>query len=395
MEITSLEKILDNTVKRLYIPPSGSWNERVRNVIVLLGASRSGSSLLKKVLSQHKKIAYMSGEEEPWFLLTRNTYPWNGPIINKIRNKQKLLDYLHHDLGVNSNKIDKEQFAQRWRNRLLVQYPKITDTDLQKIPNLIKEFLNNEYNKEPIRNFLDKFSGVELGYYDLFRSENTLFEGEVVIEQPPYIIPAYTRPLSKKDCETKYFLFKSPQNSYRLDIWENLFPNANIFYIHLTRGFAQTVNGLMDGWQYPDGFHSYDIGLQGKELNISGYPDNRWWKFDLPPNWTEFTGSSLGEVCLNQWLQANDYILGLKSNKLHVKFEDFLSNPNEEVEKACKYIGISPVRVGNLPHIMITKDPKPYRWHKRGDYLLSMAGNELVQEMMGRLGYTMNPKEWI
>lgn len=396
MDIDSFENIINKTKERLNIPISGSWNEKVKKVVVLLSASRSGSSLVKTVLSQNNNVAYSSGEEEPWLLLTKNSFPFIDSLLAKTRNKQKLLDYFHHDFGINSDVIDKERFAQRWRNRLLLQFPKITDKELQKIPRLIDNiFVSSVYNKNSIRQFLQKFSGVNLGYYDLFGSKKTYYKEDVIIEQPPYVIPAYTKPLLEKDYETKYFLFKSPQDSYRLGIWEALFPKAKIFYIHLTRGFAQTINSLMDGWSYPAGFHAYDVSLRNKKLDIDGYHDSKWWKFDLPPNWMEYTNSSLEEVCLNQWHQANDYILKFDKDLLSVKFEDFISNPNQVLRNITDYIGMPPLKRVNLPLIMITKRPKRYRWHKRKSLLLEISETKKVKEMMGRLGYGMDPKEWV
>lgn len=390
-----LRETINKINQRTKIIPSGSWNEKVKNVILLLGASRAGSTLIKEALIKSDKIAYLSGEEESWFLLTKNTFPFTTPTINEIRNKQKLLDYLHHDFGINSDEIDKKHFSEKWRNRLLIQFPEISEENLKQIPFLIgKIFRAKKYNKSSIKQFLRNFDCTKLGYYDLFREENIPYEEMTIIEQPPYIVPLYTRPLSEKDYKTKFFLFKCPQSSYRINIWKEIFPNAKIIYIHLTRGFAQSINGLIDGWMYKSGFHSYDISQKNMKLNINGYSSKKWWKFDLPPNWKELVNSRLEEVCLNQWYQANKYILKLDEEILKVKFEDFLLDPNKILEKITGYIGIPNVKIKRLPYVMVTKFPTAYRWHKRKNLILTLAQDKKVIKLMKELNYSMNQKEW-
>jgi len=338
----------------------------------------------------------LSGEEEPWFLLTKNAFPYVDGRLEVINEQQRLLDYLFADLGVNTQKLDLERLIQQWQRRILIQFPRIPSVRYDGIPNLIGELFRGSIDyTEQTRTFLKRLLGKKAGYYDLLHDESIPFNGDVIIEQPPFIIPSQTRALRDSDYADKVFLFKSPQSSYRISVWERLFPNADIRYIHLTRGFAQTVNSLMDGWQYPAGFFSYDLSLKNTRLNIKGYDNARWWKFDIPPNWRETIGLPLEQVCLNQWFQANDHTLEGTRQRLTIKFEDFLENPDKVLRKITTYVELPPILLDGLPQIMTTSKPEYYRWNKRRDLLLAMKNNPKVIEIMHRLDYPMNPLKWI
>ena len=88
----------------------------------------------------------------------------------------------------------------------------------------------------------------------------------------------------------------------------------------------------MDGWMSDTGFFAHNMDIVDTELKIKDYTDrkrfgNKWWKFDLPPNWRETTDKSLAEVCLNQWMQAHTHILDSGVDKMQIKFENFLLSP--------------------------------------------------------------------
>jgi hypothetical protein len=50
---------------------------------------------------------------------------------------------------------------------------------------------------------------------------------------------------------------------------------------------------------------------------------------------------------------------------------------------------------GALPVKMATEPPRARRWHKRGPVLLDLARRPEVREMMGLLGYSMDPDTWL
>jgi hypothetical protein len=119
-------------------------------------------------------------------------------------------------------------------------------------------------------------------------------------------------------------MLKSPSNAYRLDFLRALFPNAKITIIHMIRDPASSVTGLMSGWRH-HGFFKHRVGPGMLEIEGFVRPDQpwttEWWKFDLPPGWTEYTHRPLEEVCRFQWVSANEHILRwVQRNKGSVKY---------------------------------------------------------------------------
>jgi hypothetical protein len=243
-----------------------------------------------------------------------------------------------------------------------------------------------------------------INYYDgyLNSDANNSFNEPLKIEEPPFVVPRlYRRQFIENDVEDNILLFKAPPDAYRIGMYEQLFPNADIKYLHLTRGYAQSVNGLMDGWLSPIGFFSHDLTRIGLNLDIKGYSDEvkfgkKWWKFDLPPNWREFTHANLEDVCLNQWIFAHKTILASKVQTLRISFEEFLLAPSNTTKKITDYLGLSSMKIQpTLPVVMAIETPRMKRWKKREHQLLKLGERKEVREMMGSLGYEMNSETWV
>jgi hypothetical protein len=383
-------------------------NEKVKKVIVLLTGSRTGSSLLKEVLAESDHIIHMSGEETPYLTLTKNDYPFvDSDEIPELKNKELLLDNFFNDFGMNNGQPDSFiDMVNKIRNRLLMQIP-LTGIDLSfdNISNQLWELSSKTKNyDELVRRLIINLVGSNyLHLYDgLANGVKKAFDFEFKIEDPPFVLPKLTKTPSEENYETYPLLFKTPQDCYRPWIFKELFPNAEIKYIHLTRGFAQTVNGLIDGWLYPKGFFAKNVKAEGIELNIEGYSERceagkDWWCFDMPPNWREFTNSRLSEVCLNQWQSAHTYILDHEDTHehLHIKFEDFIRDSKVQMKRITDYVGIPELSVESLPLTMVTDKPKGFRWKKREMLIKHLAQRDDVKYMMNKLGYTMEEDTWI
>jgi len=401
-----VENAIDNVNDKLFgegfIKPTGNLNEKVKKIVVILTASRSGSTLMKSILSKSDDIAYLSGEEEPYYILTKNAFPWTeSDGFTEVNDKQKLLDIMFSDMGINIPFIDVRRTTIDWQKRMLYQYPEMKPELHELIEQRVHEAYGNSDNyEESTKRFINSFMPDKRGYYDLFAKDKQLFTEQIKIEEPPFVIPSKKRSFTEEDAATHPLLFKTPQDCYRIGLFENLFPNAEIKYIHLSRGFAQTTNGLMDGWLSDNGFFAHNMESQDLELNIKGYSDvkafgKKWWKFDLPANWKQYTNSTLEQVCLNQWYTAHNSILESKVHTMRVKFEDFLISPQEIADDICDYIGIPHVEIGVMPVTMATDEPGLYRWKKREHEMNWLAKEPHVQDMMYRLGYSMNTDKWI
>ena len=74
----SVKSVYSKVAEKINAKDSGNWNEKVKKVSVVLTASRTGSSLMKTVLSMSNDVAYLSGEEEPYYIITDNSFPYNS-----------------------------------------------------------------------------------------------------------------------------------------------------------------------------------------------------------------------------------------------------------------------------------------------------------------------------
>lgn len=401
----------ENIIKRVNrlrdVDSSTNLNEHVERVVVLLTGSRGGSSLMKTVLSKSNDIAYLSGEEEPYYIITGNGFPWNSDSDRfiTINNKELLLDCIFDELGVNTDDIEDVDLTRTWRNRLLLQFPTLTGEELNfKLPKLINWLEDGLKNgivdyQTFCKIILENMVNGGAGYYDII-SYNSDFTEKFKIEEPPLVVPELKRKITRQDLHDRVLLFKTPQDCYRIGIFEQLFPNADIKYVHLTRGFAQSVNGLIDGWMSDTGFFAHNMNLVDEELNIEGYTNKKfygrqWWKFDLPPNWRDYKNKSLPEVCLNQWHSAHKHILDSDVKTLQIKFEDFITDPQGTLNIMTDYISINPIKVGKLPKIMTTKEPKPARWKARENIIMELSQQDKVKDMMNALNYTMKIETWV
>jgi hypothetical protein len=402
---------------RRAIPKESNLAQTVKRVVVILTASRSGSSLLKQVLIRHPDIAALSGEMEPFLVLSNNIFPYAGQsdALDRIAGRDRLLDDIFNDLTIaDPNRCHPTEIIERWRKRLLLQFPDLfaRSSDYQVLLDSLEAIhkaleRSDEQNEAVIHRLILKEifhdEPWRINFYDGFVGHGSTqpFNEKIKIEEPPFVTPPlYRRAWQAEDAQDKVLLFKTPQDCYRIGIYEQLFPNARITYLHLSRGFAQTVNGLIDGWCLPTGFFAHDLRKVGIQLAIPQYSDTYsfgrdWWKFDLPPNWRRFTSAPLPEICLNQWLSAHQTILLAGVSSYQLRFEDFLADPNQVAANIFRFLGLPSCEIsGNLPLVMTTVAPHPYRWRARANDILPFAEQHDVREVMKALGYSMDQKTW-
>jgi hypothetical protein len=406
------------TIKSRRDVPRTELGRMVRRVVVILSGSRGGSSLFKEALALHPRIASLDGELDPLLALSGNGFNQNSDsdCIESVANAAELTSSILDEISFASPEIlDTDLLLRKWKNRLALQFPshfldggayrrleqsleaalslfdrggRRSDAELQRL------VLSAVFRDEPWR----------ISYYDgnAAPGANRHFDEPLKIEEPPFVVPTLRRrPFASSDAQDAVLLFKSPSDAYRIGMYERLFPNADVTYIHLTRGFAQSVNGLMDGWLYPLGFFSHDLSKIGCELDIRGYSDQvsfgrKWWKFDLPCNWRRFTSAKLEEVCLNQWHSVHGAILERGVSTLRVSFEDFVARPAAVLKRITDHLDLPAVALpGELPIKMATEPPRSNRWHKRGPLLIDLGRRPEVRDLMGLLGYSMDSDTWL
>ena len=411
---TKYGKILDSALEdslNLCKEPKKDWSGKVKKVCVILTSSRGGSSLMKEVLSKSNSFVSLPGEEEPYYLMTKNLFPFGSESdeVHYLKNKAAILKLMYNDLGVPVSNMSLSKISRDWQRRLIYQFP---EGRFPHVDTLVRNcYSTSKTYEEGTKLFLRALHGYKAGYYDITDTNSDYVE-EYKIEEPPYVVPGNKRPLTTTDLEDKVLLFKTPQDYCRQGIFEDLFPNAEIKYIHLTRGFAQSVNGLMDGWLSDTGFFAYNMDLVNDlELNITGYSDvkrfgKKWWKFDLFPNWSSYIDAPLVDICTQQWWSAHSQIMyhGPK-DPLRIKFENFLIDKQGVTDTICRYLNVQTFHVDDLPQVMITEKPKAYRWHKRKDEIMEVWNalgirpntglGSLIRNTMRALGYSTDPETWI
>ena len=409
------------SVNALRAVPRAPWRGKVRRVAVILTSSRSGSTLFKAALAGHPDIAALDGEAEPFLTLSGNGFGQDpactSDAIGRLANPDALADNIFDGLSVPSPHIAPlAELQERWSKRLLLQFPAMFATldayaalqrTLAACLGSACEHAARMAQREMQQAVLAGVFGPErwrLDYYDgkIGPGEMRPFAEAAKIEEPPFVLPDLRRRrCTEADTASKVLLFKTPSDAYRPGLYQQLFPNADVRHIHLTRGYAQSVNGLMDGWLSPTGFFSHDVARAGAELAIAGYSElfefgRRWWKFDLPPNWRACTGSSLELVCLNQWLSCHRHILESGVAVHRLAFEDFLIDPAAALARVCGWLDLPPLRQAReLPVTMATETPAPGRWRKRRALLESLARLPGVAHTMRELGYGREPEAWL
>jgi len=407
------------SIRQLRAVPHAPWRAQVKRVAVILTSSRSGSTLFKAALARHPDIASLDGEAEPFLALSGNGFGYDpdcsSDAVTRLRNVDALADDIFDGLRVPGERAaPMAELKERWRKRLLLQFPAwfaappayaqlqraldeallfIRSPDAPSERELQRAVLSAVFWREPWR----------LDYYDGGHGpgQRRPFSEAAKIEEPPFVSPTvHARHFTEDDAAAKVLLFKTPSDAYRAGLYEQLFPNAQVRYLHLARSAAASVNGLMDGWLSPVGFHAHDMQRHGVTLGIGGYSEqctdgHRWWKFDLPPNWRSYISAPLAEVCLNQWLSCHRHIIDSGVTALPVRFEHFLADPTGVLARSCEWLGLPPApHSPELPVTMATEEPTPGRWRKRSDQLLPLVQRTEVEDMMHTLGYGRSPEQW-
>lgn len=381
---------------------SSGWNENVKNIIVVLCASRSGSSLIFNALSSTGKVISPAGEHEPWLSLSSNKYPFiESDAVLDLNNRSRLLMLLRNDLLIREDIVSTEEFLELLSNRLVIRRQERNKTYLSTVE-MLKNIptIDTQLWSRVIENL--ESMKVKLPATNAEHFLDPRFA--LPLENPPFINQPLARIASDEEIEKLTLLFKSPSDAYRHGFYESLFPNARINYIHLSRGFVQTTNGLIDGWlDNRADFISNPVGVV-EELGIEGYSNTNiskaYWCFDLFPGWENFRNASLVEVCATQWATAHENIIEKFPIGARLTFEQFYSNPKQFYKNLTDITGIDTAGYDWSKKIMSSDTPSQHRWLKREELFKNIErqlSRELFQRIIvlqTKLGYSMEPFTW-
>ena len=425
----------------------------VKKVIIICSPSRSGSSMLTAILKRMPGVYALSGEGTPFYKLnifSLGTFPADermaGVLFNQEHYSNLSRDFLS-DLSVacdQNNIFEDNAMIERYIDdlalRFSLQWPLISfsyDLFKQLAAQAInayrkkqENFCKEEFYLELLWFLRQEYGAINPYYYDIpenmikkkFRGLNVPYGPPnkiLTIEEPLFILLSPHGKVTYHDLSEHALLLKTTADAYRMHLVESLFPGAQIKIIYLLRNPLGCINGLYDGWLHR-GFYSHNIEFFMNEkipraqrmLEIKGYSDRyawgkRWWNYDLPPKWQEYTRKRLEDVCAFQWYSAHnalqEYFIQSKKQYCLVRYENILKSQGammDEIGKIIDFIGASR---GVLPHLGLdtlpitqaTQIPQPFRWRKRKDMLLPLLDDPLMFDACVRLGYNKDAfEEW-
>jgi hypothetical protein len=424
--------------------------KHVRAVVLVVSASRGGSSFLAELLRGCSGLIHLRGELNPLLALCAQTYPASGTGSDLLTDGVPEADLeqvgreLGYDWGARSGGLCSEedvgQFALDLACRLTIQWPDV-DIDLPVVSRCLRETLAfaqhtlnwpvgkiedlDTFHVLFLSRLRDTYPSIHPGYYDIDQATLRRWipdlptlqgpPGPHLLEEPPFICIEPWRVATPTELAARPLVIKTPSNAYRIAYLKALFPNARIRILHLTRNPAASINGLWDGWVHGTGFFSHRVS---EPLSIRGYSDvfpdwgRSWWNFDLPPNWRAMRELPLQEVCALQWLAIHrvtlDYLAAREADalgSLRLRFEDIVRPDGNAaglpalehwLRAFARDVCLPDVRsVAAMPPVMATAAPRAGRWRKRADHILPLTHSKDVREISESLGYAHDPSTWI
>lgn len=183
---------------------------------------------------------------------------------------------------------------------------------------------------------------------------------------------------------------KNPKHCFRVPFLAELFPDAT--FVFLLREPRANIASLMEGWNTPGAFETYDVPV---ELDVRGFSGTKW-NFLLPPGWRDVArGTRLVDVCAFQYRRANEAALASlaeldPASSVRVRFEDVVARPVATVRELCErldleYTGGLRRMAETLPPMNTTSEPAPDKWRAHAAELRSVM--DAVSPVARRLGY--------
>ena len=174
----------------------------------------------------------------------------------------------------------------------------------------------------------------------------------------------------RRRAEPIRLLEKTPKNCLRIPFLRVLFPNAR--FVFLRRDGRATISSLIEGWQAGGRYESYRLP---EPPHIAGH-EGQGWCFLLPPGWRGLTGASLEEVCAVQWLSSNEAVLAaldaLRAEKrVHeLAYEDLVARPRETLAPVLDFLDIPfepAILAGRdqLRLVNVLSPPENDKWRRR------------------------------
>ncbi|HEU4641449.1 MAG TPA: sulfotransferase [Gemmatimonadaceae bacterium] len=263
--------------------------------IVVLGAPRSGTTILHRCLSLHPEL---------WHLAAESHNILEGPLHPAIG-------------GYSSNRAVADQLSE------------------EELAQLRARFYDQAINLNAV---LDDPSS-------LSAEEGGRIQRGVLVRA----VGLWSR--LKRGSGPIRFVEKTPKNSLRVPFLDRLFPDA--LFVWIRRNAATNIDSLIAGW-----LATSRVGpVSRPRFARAGYPiartlhlqdyHERWWKFALVPGWRELVGATVADVALLQYYQCNQLALtdlaSVDSRRvLALKYEEFTSDPVAHIRRIFEWAELAP-----------------------------------------------------
>lgn len=132
------------------------------------------------------------------------------------------------------------------------------------------------------------------------------------------------------------------EKSVHAGLWPGLparvFPDAT--FVHVVRAPAPTMASMRRGWRDHDRFRSYRLP---EPLSL---PDCavRDWCFPLPAGWRDYVARPLADVVAFQWCSVQrsirDYLADDQVTSIQVRLEDLVADPAGELTRLAEFLGL-------------------------------------------------------
>jgi len=416
--------------------------EELRDVAIILGSARGGTSAFKDTLAANSAIISMTGEHRLFFTLYGYNFPDHGGYLEKNPGTFYSEDHLGlilrniiYDSNASENwylsNREIELYGWEWAIRLYLQWPefefdsekvvRIVADRYKKIPgytqaeidkfyvDLINAFRKEFYHK--ISPLYYDFSANILEEYKNDEKTVDFYNSRTIIEISPFVLTC-PRKIKQIPARCPLLLLKASSDCYRIPLLRQLFKDRNIYFLHLTRNPLSSANGLIDGWFHPC-FGQHDLSFCKDKFNLENTDpgiDRFMWKFDLLEEWQEHFSKPLEVLCIKQWMSSHLNIFRelekINGNERYcrIPFEDFQKSLDSRAilyKKVCDYLNIEydsflRDRIEKPRIINATVKPKVQRWKEKRDLLLSLLKCDGVENLCGALGYeTKNFENWL
>lgn len=264
----------------------------LKKPIIIIGAPRSGTTILHHCLALHPQI---------WHLPAESHHILEGPLHPKFKDYQ-------------SNRCT--------TNDLL---------DVKLLSSLQKEFYLKAINLNKI-----------------IPDPGFLLQSKTLLERISRKAAIYTLGYVSNSLKPKIirFLEKTPKNTLRIPLLNFLFPDA--LFIWNKRQAEMNIDSLIAGWYASEGVSF----LKLKRYARAGYPiadqlelkdySEKWWKFALVPGWQNLKGTTVADVSAWQYYQCNQIaqqdLEEIPNDRIFsLKHEDFIQQPIDIIRSILEW----------------------------------------------------------